>query len=168
MRWTRPATWHLTLLFLGGVEAAEVGRLEAVLRSAADRTAPYEVRADEGGGRSRRKEGAAWLGLSRGAGTLVDVADLMAETCPPEITTSPTPKRTPSAHLTIVRRADEAVIDALRTQAHGPLGVTWEVDRISLIRSYLEPGGARYETLGEMRLYAQASPFRRTQWPGEG
>lgn len=152
VRWTRPESWHLTLLFLGSVEVTAVGQLERGVRSTAQRTAAYDVRVQRGGGRTRHKEGVAWLGLSRGAGTLIETARRMAAACPPDVTTGPPPKRTPSAHLTVVRKADEAVIEALQTQAHGPLGVGWTVDRIELVRSHLEPGGARYETLYEAAL----------------
>jgi 2'-5' RNA ligase len=94
----------------------------------------------------------AWLGLSEGAGTIIETATLMADVCPADITDGPPPKRTPAAHLTVVRRADEAVIDALRRQAHGRLGVGWTVDRLQLVRSHLERDGARYETLYEATL----------------
>ena len=157
VRWTRPETWHLTLLFLGSVDPGKVGLLERTLASVAARGMPYEVRVDAGGGhtgggRSRRGEGVAWLGLSTGADKLIEVADLVAAACPPDITSGPSPRRTRSAHLTLVRKADEAVVQALRTQAHGPLGVGWVADCIELVRSHLGRGGARYETVLQATL----------------
>ena len=101
VRWTRPETWHLTLLFLGSVDPGKVGLLERTLASVAARGMPYEVRVDAGGGhtgggRSRRGEGVAWLGLSTGADKLIEVADLVAAACPPDITSGPSPRRTRS------------------------------------------------------------------------
>ena len=147
VRWTPPETWHLTLLFLGQLEPARVPELERLIDDVGRRTEPYLVRVERGGGRISRGEGVAWLGLSTGSGRLIETATLTAERCPPEATQGRPPKRTPAAHLTLVRKANEGVIEALRAQAHGPLGVSWSVDTIELVRSHLEAGGARYETL---------------------
>jgi len=152
VRWTRPQTWHLTLLFLGSVAPDRMAELASLIEDVAARTATYAAAADQGGGRSRRGEGVAWLGLSSGAADLIETATLTAERCPHGITDGPPPKRTPSAHLTVGRKADEAVIEALRAQACGALGVRWPVDRIQLVRSHLAPDGARYETLHEATL----------------
>jgi len=127
-------------------------QLTMLVEDAAATQKPYSVRADDGGGRPGRGEGVAWLGLSTGAGTLIRIATQLAERCPPDATTGPPPRRTPSAHLTLARRADEAVVQALRHQSHGSLGVAWQVDRLCLVRSHLEATGAHYETLHEARL----------------
>ncbi len=152
VRWTRPESWHLTLLFLGSVEPERVRELVDLTEQVALRWAPYRVRAASGGGRISRGEGVAWLALDEGAGRLIELAAALAERCPTDVTLGPPPRRTPSAHLTIARRADEAVIDALRRQAHGPLAVSWSVDRLGLVRSHLGPAGARYETVHEVPL----------------
>jgi 2'-5' RNA ligase len=152
VRWTSPESWHLTLLFLGSVGADRVTELRCLMEQEAVRWAPYQVRAASGGGRFSRGEGVAWLALYEGAGTLIELAAALAEHCPSDITTGPPPRRTPSAHLTVARRADRAVIDALRRQTYGPLAVTWTVDRLGLIRSHLGPDGAHYETVHEVPL----------------
>lgn len=56
-------------------------------------------------------------------------------------------RRTPSAHLTIARRAGPDAIAALRDQRLGTLGVGWRVEAIELVRSRLDPRGVTYETL---------------------
>jgi 2'-5' RNA ligase len=154
VRWTHPETWHLTLLFLGAVWPERVPELAALADSVADLGGPYRVHAGAGGGRLRRGEGVAWLGLGRGAGTVIETAERLAHGCPSDITEGAPAKRTPAAHLTLVRRADAAVIEALRSQTHGPLGVEWDIEEIVVVRSHLEPGGARYETLHRSTLYA--------------
>lgn len=113
---------------------------------------PFKVHAGGAGGRVRQGQGLAWLGLTQGAGGVIETAELAARLCPPDVTSGPPPKRTPSAHLTLVRRADETVVETLRAQTHGPLGVGWTIDRLGLLRSHLEPDGARYETLHEATL----------------
>ncbi len=152
VRWTRPESWHLTLLFLGSVAPDRVPELQRLVDDVARRRPPYVATVDQGGGRTRGREGVAWLGLSEGAGTLIETATLTAHGCPPDISDGRPPRRTPSAHLTIVRKADEVVVQALRGQALGPLGVSWEIDRLRLVRSFLQAGGARYETLHEATL----------------
>jgi 2'-5' RNA ligase len=152
VRWTRPESWHLTLLFLGSVAPERVPELQQLIDDVASERTPYPVTVDQGGGRARRGEGVAWLGLSEGAGTLIEGASLLSDGCPSDITEGPPPKRTPSAHVTLVRKANEAVAQALRLQVRGPLGVRWEIDRVQLVRSFLEAGGARYATLHEATL----------------
>lgn len=152
VRWTSPETWHLTLLFLGSVAPDRTAELERLVDGVAATVEPYDVAVDKGGGRSHRGEGVAWLGLSAGASTLIETATLTAGRYAADITIGASPKRTPSAHLTVARRANEEVMKALHDQAHGPLGVEWTVDRVQLVRSHLEPAGARYETLHEGAL----------------
>lgn len=147
VRWTRPETWHLTLLFLGSVAPDRVVELERLVEDVAAAVATYDVSVDRGDGRVRGRDGVAWLALSAGAGRLIQTAELVTGGCPTDITAGPAPKRTPSAHLTVVRRAHREVVEALREQRCGPLGVAWTVDAIQLMRSRLEPSGARYDTL---------------------
>lgn len=158
VRWTERESWHLTLLFLGSVERDRVPELERLIDTAAAPQPPYAVAIGAGGGRPGRdggrirREGVAWLGLGEGAETLLRLADRIHDLCPPDVTTGPPPRRTLSAHLTVVRRADGEVIAALRSTAHGPLEVGWTVDRLCLVRSHLGRGGARYETVHEAAL----------------
>lgn len=152
-RWPPPSTWHLTLLFLGAVDPDRVHELVALVDEVAAMTSgPYRARADVGDGRPRHRGGVAWLGLSTGAGQLISIADALAKQCPPTISLGAPPKRTASAHLTVARAVDEALIDDLRTQRHGRLGIEWQIDRINLVRSHLAPSGASYETMHERTL----------------
>jgi 2'-5' RNA ligase len=151
-RWTSPAAWHLTLLFLGSVDAAQVPGAMAIVDGVALSSHAYRVRVEKGGGRVHAGDGVAWLGLSTGAATLLEYARLAAADCPAGLTAGPTARRTPAAHLTVARRADRALIDALRDSTHGAPVVEWTVDRLCLMRSHLGPGGARYETLHEATL----------------
>jgi 2'-5' RNA ligase len=151
-RWTQPASWHLTLVFLGSVEPARRDQLSGLLEAVGEQASPYRVRLDAGGGRVRRGEGVAWLGLSAGAGRLIELAAAVADGCPADSTSGAPPKRTPSAHLTVARKADDALVRALRDHALGAIATSWTVDRLQLVRSHLEPTGARYETLYEVTL----------------
>jgi 2'-5' RNA ligase len=147
-RWTDRGSWHLTLLFLGSVLPDRVPELERLAdREATAGDGPYRAHAERGDGRRRSSGGVAWLGLAEGAGRLIETASRLKEHCPADIAHGPPPKRTPAAHLTVVRRATAEIIEALRRQSHGTLGVSWTIEDIALMRSHLGPAGARYETL---------------------
>lgn len=153
-RWLAPATWHLTLLFLGSVPPEQVLSLVALVESVAAASSPAHLGISGGGGRVRRQEGVAWLAVAAGAREMLTIADRLAAACPDGITIGAPPRRTPSAHLTVARRADGALVEALSEQRHGPLWAAWHADGIALVRSHLGPGGSRYETLHEAALYA--------------
>lgn len=152
VRWTEPGSWHLTLLFLGAVAPEHVPDLVALVDGVAAGAAPYRVRVAAGGGRLGPRDGVGWLSLAEGASRLVELAAELARGCPADITLAGPPRPTPLAHLTVVRRADQAVIEALGEQRHGPLEDGWQVGSINLVRSHLGREGARYETLHEAAL----------------
>lgn len=142
------------MLFLGPVDATRVPELTSIIDSAALTREPYQARADHGDGRVRAGDGVAWLALSSGAGQLIALADTLSRTVPVGVTEGAPPRRTASAHLTVARKPDEALISALRSQELGRISVVWTIDRVALLRSHLSSDGARYETLHHCRLYA--------------
>jgi 2'-5' RNA ligase len=154
VRWLDPAGWHLTLLFLGSVPREHVPSLVALVDTVAAATSSVRLGISAGGGRVRPQESVAWLAVGTGARDLLAMADRLAAGCPDGITTGAPPKRTRSAHLTIARRADRALVEALAEERHGPLRAAWLAGRIALMRSHLGPGGSRYETVHEAALYA--------------
>jgi 2'-5' RNA ligase len=147
-------TWHLTLLFLGSVPPEHVTDLVALVDTVAAASPSARLRISGGGGRVRRREAVAWLAVDAGAREMLAIADRLAAGCPEGITAGAPPRRTPSAPLTVARRADRALVEALASERHGLLDATWPADRLTLVRSHLEPGGPRYETLHEAALYA--------------
>ncbi len=152
VRWTRPETWHLTLVFVGSVEPGRITELASLVDAVAAAGTPYRVRLDAGDGRMGRHEGVGWLRASVGGGELVALADTIAHGCPSDLTLGVPVRLTPSAHLTVARGATAVSIEALRTQALGTLDVAWTVDRMGLFRSHFEASGARYQTLHETAL----------------
>jgi 2'-5' RNA ligase len=69
------------------------------------------------------------------------------------ITSSPS-RRTPAAHLTVARGSDRHVVRDLAAERWGRPEERFVADCVTLVRSYLEPTGARYETLHQAALYA--------------
>jgi RNA 2',3'-cyclic 3'-phosphodiesterase len=153
-RWLAADTWHLTLLFLGAVPADRVPDAIALVDAVATATQGFEVGIGAGGGRDRRGEGVAWLAVDAGAGSVIALAEALAARCPADLTRGAPPSRTPSAHLTVARRVDQALIADLSAARLVRSESTWRADRLVLVRSHLEHEGARYQTLHEAPMYA--------------
>lgn len=176
-RWLEPDTWHVTLLFLGSVSVARIGELVDVVDSVATICSPLTVEIDGAGGRSdrggrrstgsgghvtpavrrsTRAGGIAWLHIGTGATTIVSLADRLLDGVRAIDLIEPERlKRSPSAHVTVARKASATLIEALREQRHGPVTARWRVDRILILESHLEAAGAHYETVHEAPCHAQ-------------
>ena len=153
-RWSVADALHLTLLFLGAVDPAQADRLAAVARDVATRGRPFEVRTGAAAGTTRHAEdGVAWLKLTAGGREVSLLSDALADRIPPAMVAGErASRRAPSAHLTVARKATQALIDDLATERHGPVSAAWTADRIVLMRSHLGPARARYGTLAMTRL----------------
>jgi 2'-5' RNA ligase len=154
LRWLSAETWHLTLVFLGQVAPGHVPALTALIDHVAGLSAAFTVEIHGGGGRERHGEAVAWLPVREGADRLMELAGHLAVGVQECITSGPSPKRTPAAHLTVARGAGRHAVRDLATERWGRPGERFVADRVMLLRSYLEPTGARYETLHGAALYA--------------
>jgi 2'-5' RNA ligase len=114
----------------------------------------FDVDVAAGGGRVQRREGMAWLWVRRNARGVIELAEDLDRAVRRATSLIADPRRAPSAHLTIARRADRPLLDALRDESHGPLRADWLADRVDLMRSHLGRKGARYEVLHEAPLSA--------------
>lgn len=142
LRWVHPEHWHLTLAFLGEVDADAADALADHLDSVAARTAPFEVTIGGAGGFPHPDAARAlWLGVSRGE----DELGRLARRC-----------RTAAAragiqvdggrfrpHLTVARSRG---IDARRwlTVIDSFGSFSWAVTEFLLIDSELTRGGPRH------------------------
>ncbi len=136
LRWTAPAQWHATLAFLGEVADADRGRLEAVLAGLAE-VARGPVLA---------RLGPATQVL--GAGVLVvPVAGL--EELASAVATGVAGwgpgvgGRSWAGHLTLARARGRRRVPA--RLAGATIDARWSVTELTLVRSRLDPAGARYE-----------------------
>jgi 2'-5' RNA ligase len=152
-RWLGQEMLHVTLVFLGGVDADRVAEVRRQLARIAQQGLRFEVVTGAGGGRIRGRDGVAWISVANGAREILALGSSFATSLPAEVTGSRlSPRRSPAAHITVARKVDQPLIDALRRQQHGPLRVAWTADRICLFRSYTGPGGSVYEVLEEAML----------------
>ena len=158
-RWVRPEALHLTLAFLGSVEAARVPELSAAVAPAFAAVDPLTVTVGGGGtfppGRPAR---VAWVGLDAGPDLpalqrAVSSAAFAALDLEPE-------GRPFHAHVTVARprrpwnrRASEDFVRVFEAT----VGEAFEAREGVLYRSELGPGGSRYTALERYPLAGPAT-----------
>lgn len=133
VRFVPPESWHVTLRFLGEADIDEASdALGAVTLPAA--TATLAPGVDVLSGRALAID---VNGLDELASAVTDATSSVGE---------PPPKRRYRAHLTIARLKGAP---RLPRAMGASVGGAFEVDSVALVRSRLEPEGARYDTVGE-------------------
>ena len=150
LRWTDPASWHVTLAFLGSVEAGSVPHLADGLADVVGRHAPMRLRtAGVGGFPSAARARVAWYGVADPEGVLADLARDVRRAAGVE-------GEAFRGHVTLARARREPV-DAREwvRQAQAPAGEL-AVERVELMRSHLGRGPARYEVLESFAVGAAA------------
>lgn len=135
VRWTRPASWHVTLRFFGRADPDEA--TEAVRRV----VHPPAV-AEMGPAVHRLGRNVLCVpvaGLDSLAAVVVAATADVGE--PPD-------PRPFAGHLTLARLRHRGACGL----AGHPVAARWTVDAIALVRSTLDPGGARYEVVEKVPL----------------
>jgi 2'-5' RNA ligase len=149
LRWSDPASLHVTLHFLGTTDSAAVPAVMRAIGAVTQRHAPLRLAtgglgAFPSGSRAR----VAWYGVDDRAGGLRRLAADVRQALAVE---APGPFR---AHVTLAR-AREAPLDLREwTRAGGAPQGELNVSDVRLMRSPLGRGPAQYETLETMRLGA--------------
>lgn len=139
VRWTAPEQWHVTVAFLGHVALSQIDDVGAALVAATARAAaPPEARL----GPSTRRLGRFVLcvpvhGLDELA---VSVRSALGALLPDAGLDRPF-----DGHLTLARSRGHRALPA--TLAGAPVEARWRVREVDLVRSELDPSGARYRRL---------------------
>ena len=138
------ANLHLTLWFLGRVEAAH---LDAVLELAAATTAAaFDLMLDRFGQFARKHDRMLWLGPSAPPAELLALhAALCRHGAPLGLRA---PAETFRPHVTLRRKAAPAPRPLPRLEP----GIAWPVRHFSLLESHPQPHGVRYATLATTAL----------------
>lgn len=162
LRWTAPASWHLTVAFFGSMSDDDVADLRDRLRRAAHRHRGLILRLAGSGQFGRR---VLWAGVSGDVDPLRSLARSVAtagrdagadvdDEAPyrPHLTLArvPSPRATPDDPVLVGATLDAAE-DALRTYR----GPTWTAPAFTLVRSERgagENGRARYTPLETFAL----------------
>jgi RNA 2',3'-cyclic 3'-phosphodiesterase len=154
-RWTTPANQHVTLKFLGWVDADAVNSVTATLVSVASSHEPSTITlAGLGAFPSERRARVLWAGLDDPAGLLSALAsDLEAALVPLGFKAE---KRGFTPHLTLGRFKPPASIAGVLSEEQGAAPARFDVDHLVLYRSHLHPKGASYEVLATIPLGARS------------
>jgi 2'-5' RNA ligase len=150
LRWVRPEGIHVTLKFLGGVDAVQVDAIRSALAPAIE---PFELRLQPeavggfGGARLR----VVWLGLGGEVDGLAALAGRVERALEP--LGFPTERRPFAAHLTLARVPDQASVDERRRLAalieryEAPSMPPVTLTHVALMQSRLQAGGSVYTRL---------------------
>lgn len=138
-----PENLHITLLFLGAVEASVQQALEAELEGV--EAAPFALELDRRG--HWKRTGVTWLAASRTPPALESLhRQLTARVAAQGLSVESRPY---VAHLTLARKARPEPAASVEP-------VHWEVDGFVLVESQTLPGGARYRVLRRWPLTVAA------------
>lgn len=143
-----PGALHLTLRFLGDVEAARLDDVAAAVAGAAAAAPPLALEVRGAGALpDPRRPRVLFLDVGGEVGPLAALAaDLEARLRAADFPPEPRPFR---PHLTVARvrpgRRPAGLAAALRAAALAP--VAWQAREVTLVESHLEAGGARHVPL---------------------
>lgn len=156
IRWTGSNQIHLTLRFLGNVEATRVEALTAVLRGVCRNFAPLQLRAETVGFfPNHRFPRIVWVGV-RDAADYLGALQRAIQEATREFTAEPLEDRF-IGHLTLARiksiqRAEaEALARCAERWSRQSFG-EWTAETVELISSELARAGAIYTTMAEIKL----------------
>ena len=148
-RWVPAQNIHLTLAFLGRVDASRIPAVSEAIASAVSGHVDFTVRLGElGAFPSQRRARVLWAGLDDPTGGLTALADSVQGTLEP--LGFPREARAFAPHVTIARLKVPRPVTLSVTPAPIPLAV----ERISLLESHLQRPAPVYE---ELAIF----PFRR-------
>ncbi len=150
LRWVRPEGIHVTLKFLGAVEASRVDELTGALSAAIE---PFElnVRSESVGGFGGARLRVVWVGLEGDVEGLAALAERIDVALEPR--GFPRERRPFAAHLTLARVPDETPpaerrrLSELLSTYQIPAQPSMTLTEVSLMQSTLGPGGAVYRKI---------------------
>ena len=150
-RWTHSDALHLTIAFIGNVDASHVRAIASAVASAAAALAPvptgltrFGTFPERGGAR------VLWVGLDDPDGGVQRVATAAALALEGFLEADGRPYH---PHITIARTRRPATVPAAFHEDRVP-EARWTIDALTLFRSHLGAGGPRYERLGRWNLQA--------------
>lgn len=154
VRWTKSSNIHLTLKFLGDVEVSRTDSINEALTDIAGRFPPFTMTLTGiGAFPNSRNPRIIWVGLENGADELIGIAKQIEGAM--KKLGFPREKRPFRPHLTVgrIRRLEHPALmtESLEQCSVGKLG-EFTLQRVSHIKSQLDPGGSIYTTLFEAPL----------------
>jgi len=153
-RWAQPATWHVTIKFLGETGEAALGPVAAALAGAACRHGAFDLALGEFGAfPNLRAPRVLFFGLASGEGECAAIAREVDDALRDAIGLEPE-SRPFHAHVTVAR-----VKERLTAGVRAKLGTVppishpaFSVSTIDLMESRLAPSGATYSVVERFPL----------------
>jgi len=157
VKWVDPYSVHLTLKFLGGVDAAKISPIAAAMDEAARGIAPFSLKVEGlGAFPNLRRVQVVWVGVSGEVDRLADLQQRLENNLA-QLGFAPENRRfTP--HLTLARVRDRASLAEREGLGQLIAGTEFEaapsfpVKEVSLMRSQLTREGALYSRLSAAAL----------------
>jgi 2'-5' RNA ligase len=148
-RWTEPLSWHLTVAFLGGVSADAVPGIQRAVADAVRELEPFTATAGGlGGFPSGQRARVLWYGVQDPERRLRSLARAVGDACGLEDSGPFRP------HVTLARARDRLGTDLTPVSTDLLPAGSVDVTGVTLLRSHLGQGPARYERLGVAPLAA--------------
>jgi 2'-5' RNA ligase len=153
-RWSLPQDLHMTLAFLGAVDAKDLQEIQKSLTTAAEQISPFATRLAGLGrfphqGRAR----VLWVGLDDAEMRIAQLAAAVRTSLEGWLELGDRPMK---AHVTIARGHPHAQVPAALLEDR-PVAVGFLVHDITLFRSHVGTGPPRYEVLARRELGARAA-----------
>jgi RNA 2',3'-cyclic 3'-phosphodiesterase len=157
VRWVAPENIHLTLKFLGDIDADAMPALQTAAAGACVGIEPFELSLKGAGAfPNTRRPNVVWVGLGGRVECVVLLAQRLDDAC--AALGLPRDDRPFSPHLTLGRLKREAnpgdrqmVGELIDRAAIGELGLL-QVERVSVMKSELHPSGSIYTRLAAVEL----------------
>jgi 2'-5' RNA ligase len=140
-KWSPPENYHLTVAFLGAVDAAQVDAVGSVVRDVASHALPFDVALDRVGAfPSAARPRVLWTGPAE---PVAAFAELCARTRGPLSALGFVFDEHADPHVTLARCDGRAPLPAVPAPYTPPV----RVDALVLYESVTAPSGARYTAL---------------------
>ena len=144
-RYVRPSSYHLTLAFIGDVDAAEADHAAGALIRSCSGTGTISITPSFLGSFGPRSNATLWVGCNPADDIASLAQSLRSELKLADIPFDPKPFR---AHVTIARH-----VDLNRSTIPGiPLRRSFTVPSAALFESKLDPNGAEYRIIERVLL----------------
>lgn len=157
VRWVAPDNIHLTLKFLGDVDAAIMPSLQQAIADACAGIAPFSLNiAGAGAFPNTRRPNVIWVGVGGEVDRATELAQRIDEAC--AALSFACEERPFSPHLTLgrvkrdARPSDRQFIGEMIANAQVDHLGELPVEHVSMMKSELHPSGSVYTRLAEIRL----------------
>jgi 2'-5' RNA ligase len=148
-RWVPPENLHLTLVFLGWVQAGDVDPIRVAIETSVAPAAPFTARLGPAGRfPDRGKARVLWVGFASGVDALADLAGSARAAVANRVTDD----RPFQPHITVARAKQPVRLTADAFDAVASVDRDVGVEAVTLFRSYLGSPHPRYEPIARLGL----------------